>query len=141
MSAECAASHLFVYGTLRSDLGDLRLPPDGAAAAQRLRSDASLVGRGRVSGALYAVSWYPALIRSEAPGEVVGEVWRLGDTGDVLAELDAYEGEEYRRIEIEIALEMGGACKAWAYIYARDPEDAPLIDSGDYAGWISRHTS
>ena len=85
------------------------------------------VGTTKVRGLLYAVDWYPGLVVTPDAGWVVGELWQLHDV-DVLATLDAYEGEEFRR-------ETLACCGAWAYLYDGPTEGLVLVASGD---WLAR---
>jgi gamma-glutamylcyclotransferase (GGCT)/AIG2-like uncharacterized protein YtfP len=80
-----ACDHLFVYGTLRRGA-----QPNGHAAL--LHGAARFVGRGRVRGRLYRVSWYPGLVDSDDGHDtVVGDVFALPAGESLLAALDAYE--------------------------------------------------
>lgn len=76
---------VFVYGTLRS----------GASNARRMEG-AKWLGVRFVRGRMYQIDWYPGLVLDPEGDWVTGEVWEV--TPDKLAELDEYEGEEYRRV-------------------------------------------
>ena len=121
------AEHLFVYGTLRADTGH----PAAGLLARRARE----VGFGLLRGRLYDLGAYPAAVRSPEPEHRVrGLVYRLepGVRETLLAELDAYEGGQYRREVATVVLESGEAVSAWVYLYARTPPPGRVIDSGDY---------
>lgn len=91
---------VFVYGTLRRG-GSNAFLMDGA----------EFVGRGRVEGKLYAISWYPGLVLERDMGWVTGEVYRVSQ--EQLRALDEFEGisaneiegAEYRRVGAAVALE------------------------------------
>ncbi len=133
------SGYLFVYGSLRSDIDHLKLPREAVTAAARLHTSASLTGRARASGRLHAVGWYPAFIAG-AQGQAVGEVWRIGQSSELLRSLDTYEGAEYRRVVRDVQLDDGSVLSAWVYVYDAPLNDAPRIDSGDYAHWIAQQT-
>jgi gamma-glutamylcyclotransferase (GGCT)/AIG2-like uncharacterized protein YtfP len=127
-----ATDRLFVYGSLRSDAP--RGQPFAQVAFALLEAGATLEGRGSVGGRIYAPSWYPALVPG-APGQVMGEVWRLLDP-EILAALDAYEGEAYVRERIPALMRDGPTVTAWAYCYQADLKGVPEIASGDYLDWV-----
>ena len=129
--------YLFVYGSLLSVVDRAGLPPAASHAA--LSAAASLVERATLAGRLHAVSWYPAFTPDVA-SQTMGEVWRLAAAESLLAKLDAYEGNEYRRERLEVRLATGSLMSAWVYVYDAPINDAPLIDSGDYAHWIAQQT-
>lgn len=124
---------LFVYGSLRSDLGAYR-PPQSTGAFARLAANATSEGPASVSGRLFAPAWYPGLAPGLS-GKVRGEVWRLGGEA-VLAELDAFEGAAYVRETIEALLDDGRRVTAWTYRYAADLTGVSEIASGDYLDWV-----
>jgi gamma-glutamylcyclotransferase (GGCT)/AIG2-like uncharacterized protein YtfP len=108
---------LFVYGSLRSAFDNPH--------ARRLRAEAECMGEGRIAGAIYLVDWYPGYRRGLA-GEVMGEVYRVGDA--TLAALDEYEGTEYNRVSVEV----GGIGRAWVYEFAGEVSGMARIESGDF---------
>lgn len=119
--------HLFVYGTLMSGGENHRL----------LARRAELVGPGRMRGRLFLVDYFPGLVDSDDPAEiVVGEVWRL-DAPDLLRELDEFEGctevpPLFVRASRTVTVEGSGALSAWVYLYARSTAGLRLIPSGDW---------
>jgi gamma-glutamylcyclotransferase (GGCT)/AIG2-like uncharacterized protein YtfP len=127
---------LFVYGSLRSDA------PREHSSAKRaftlLIAGAALKGRASVSGRLYALSWYPALIPGPS-GRVAGEVWRIIDSG-LLMRLDAYEGGDYVREPLLALMENGSTVTAWTYRYLADLTGVSPIASGDYLDWVRQRT-
>lgn len=110
---------LFVYGTLRSGF-------DNPFAA-RLRAESEFIGPDRVPGAIYRLGSYPGY-RPHPGAEVHGELYLLSQPAPTLAALDAYEGEEFERVEI---LTLSGA-RAWIYRWVFDPPPAARIESGDF---------
>lgn len=99
---------LFVYGTLQPGASHWALLEPFAAGPPR---------RAELAGTLYDTGLgYPAL-RLGSAGYVRGWVVELTEPADaVLAELDAYEGAEYRRLLV--ALADGGEC--WTYEWIAD---------------------
>ena len=125
--------YLFVYGTLRSDVGH---PMHGV-----LTADAALLGRATVPGELYWLREFAALVPLDgSPTIVTGEVYEI--TGDavehLLTALDEYEGiadpahDEYRRDVVTATLWDGRALRAWAYVLNRSAGGLRRIASGDY---------
>ena len=112
-------NRLFVYGTLRSEFDNPH--------ARRLREGARLLGPAWVEGSILHLGRYPGFRRGRG-GRVIGEVYELGDPVALLASLDAYEGDEYRRIAIDVA----GFGAAWIYELAAVPAGACRIESGDF---------
>lgn len=124
------AEHLFVYGTLRAE----SIHP----MAHRLRVGAKHVGRGSAPGALYDLGEYPgAVFAVDSRYRVVGDLFQLGPNKRLLADLDKYEGvsggedDLFKRIQVEVALDKGGAVEAWSYGLIRTPR-ARLIGTGDF---------
>ena len=121
---------LFVYGTLRRDVG--------APAAKLLARFGKLFDRGHVRGRLFDVGRYPALVLGGGDsGRVWGEVHVLRAPRWALAGLDHYEGVAgtgpYRRVRVPVATRAHGRVKTWAYEYLRDTSNLALVPSGDYA--------
>lgn len=119
--------HLFVYGTLRPRLA--------GAAQRRLLAELSWAGPATVRGALHDLGAYPALV--EGPGLVHGDLLHV-EHERALAALDAYEechGYDplYVRREVMATRPDGGMVRAWAYVYLRPIESAPLVPGGDFA--------
>lgn len=116
---------LFVYGTLRP-AALTRAPVEIAAA---VRAGAAHEAAGHVRGALHQVSWYPALVE-DANGRVRGDIYALG--AKLLAELDAYEGDEYERRIVDVALDDGRVIRAWTYFFLDAAQLGARIESGDF---------
>ena len=105
------AFHLFVYGTLKSGKSREAAP---------ILGDCTLVGTGEVSGTMYHVGDYPALLLG-GPQTVRGEIWRCPT--DLLKKLDEYEGVDrglFRRAAVEVD---GYAC----WIYVAGPRLGPRL--------------
>lgn len=123
---EAEPSHIFVYGTLRSE--------SDHPMARRLASQARHVGKGKVPGRLYDCGWYPAAqFDANEKRCVIGDVFALTSGSRLLDELDAYEAgdPDYARAVLEVDLFDGGTVIAWAY-GVRTPPNARLIPSGDF---------
>ena len=128
-----APNHIFVYGTLRAE--------STHAMAQRLRSQARLVGQGRAPGRLYDMGWYPAAFFDERDKHsVLGDVFALRPGARLLAELDAYEfgHPSYVRSALRVRLFDGRQVVTWAYGFVRAP-NAQLIPGGDFSShWTAK---
>lgn len=129
-------TYLFVYGSLRRDVGH----PLHAVLAEHV----AFVGCGTFQGKLYDLGPYPGAVPSEDEADiVVGEVYALHDPERVLAVLDRYEGcandpppTEFRREKAMITLEKGVRVAAWIYLYNWPTFGLPRILSGDYVQHI-----
>jgi gamma-glutamylcyclotransferase (GGCT)/AIG2-like uncharacterized protein YtfP len=119
---------LFVYGTLRKDIGNSRFH-----VLAREAREVTFVGHARIQGRLFDLGTYPGLVLSDDPGaRVRGEVYALSNPQEILSRLDDYEGSEFERVERDVVLDSGASGKAWVYIYAGTTDDGPEILSGDY---------
>ena len=115
---------LFVYGTLRRGSNNYY--------AEILAKTARHLGEGAVSGRLYRVGHYPALVKAQAEHEhVKGDLFE-GITAELWALLDEYEGAEYAREMVDVLLEDGGARQAYVYRYVLSAESLEWIRSGDW---------
>lgn len=106
------------YGTLRR--GGVGLERLGVSDAVRW------LGPCVIPGALYRVSWYPALIAG--PGRVTGDLFLVHDTVTV-ATLDAFEGSEYDRIEVRLATPDEDA---WVYTWNGATTGLTPLGTGDW---------
>jgi gamma-glutamylcyclotransferase (GGCT)/AIG2-like uncharacterized protein YtfP len=95
--------------------------------------------KGWAQGRLWAVpdpeGWYPALLPGE--GRVTGMLHRPLAIFDVamLAAMDRYEGEAYRRLPITVTL-ASGAVRAQAYVWQGAlPAGAVALEDGDFAAF------
>ena len=130
--------YLFVYGTLREDVGHDMF--------RIVAANASRFGNATVCGSLYSLGDYPALVpNADASHVVKGELYRLHDatvqrTLDVLDEYEGLGPEErephaYRRELVSATLRDGRRYNAWAYVLNRSIEGLRRIESGDFAEW------
>ncbi len=117
--------NVFVYGTLRRDAT--------SAMSSFLRRNAQYMGKGKIEGKLYAVSWYPAAVEA-SEHYVIGEVWRLFDPARSLLALDEYESVPslYVRKEVMVHLFDQTTLLAWVYFYNQPVDRYREIASGDF---------
>lgn len=126
--------YLFVYGTLRRD--------SRSEMFHLLARHAVFVGDSTFQGKLFRVDYYPGVVASENPNDVVhGEVYKLIASDIVLARLDDYEEcgpgypepHEYIRRKQNVTLNgEGSVIPAWIYLYNRPIAGLELIPSGDF---------
>ena len=127
--------YLFVYGTLRADIGH--------EMHHILAQNASFVGNAIFNGKLFNLSDYPgAVLSDDLRDKVFGEVYALTPEKrqEVFAILDEYEGylpqqeaiTEFRRNLVSVIPEGGGPLLAWIYLYNLNTESAEEIQSGNY---------
>jgi gamma-glutamylcyclotransferase (GGCT)/AIG2-like uncharacterized protein YtfP len=133
-----AITHLFVYGTLRSDVG-------GPAQA-RLMEGLRLAGPATIAGRLHDAGWHPAAVPStDSADRITGELYAFdADAAPaLLAALDEYEGIDaahpalspFRREQVAAEGEGGMRVPAWVYFYNRPVDSMPRVTSGD---WLRR---
>ena len=127
-----AVDHLFTYGTLRE--GEER---SGILSKFSSKAYKDCKIRGRL---IDLPGGYPGLISGD--GSVVGEIHHTPDIENTLKDendgLDMIEGFNgygekdplFRRI-----LTYSNDIPCWTYVYARSPDDGPVIESGD---WLKR---
>jgi gamma-glutamylcyclotransferase (GGCT)/AIG2-like uncharacterized protein YtfP len=117
--------HLFVCGTLRSSMQN--------EWSRFLAARAELLGPAKIRGVLFDLGSYPGMIApADAPGFVIGEVFKLNDPTGTFPELDRYEGDDFERRIVSVTLNDGREMEAWAYLYKRDISGKSRIESGDY---------
>ncbi|HKP87483.1 MAG TPA: gamma-glutamylcyclotransferase family protein [Blastocatellia bacterium] len=130
--------YLFVYGTLLPG----HAPDEIARVAEKLR----LVGPAHVRGQLYDLGDYPgAILDSSSDDAIFGQVFELPDDESALRSLDSYEGFDsedpqdslFIRRKARASLDDGRTLECWVYAYNRNPQTAPLIESGNYVTAIS----
>lgn len=116
---------VFVYGTLRR----------GGSNHFRM-AHARFVAEGAVRGKLYRIDWYPGFVADENAGLVKGEIFRAD--GATMAELDEFEGGEYRRVKIAVEVGEGIGAEAvlvaWIWEWLGEAREDRRIVSGD---WIA----
>jgi gamma-glutamylcyclotransferase (GGCT)/AIG2-like uncharacterized protein YtfP len=121
---------VFVYGTLRR----------GSARAMSVRfPNSTFIADAKVTGSLYDLGAYPALLLNESNLSVVGEVYEVDD--EILSKLDDIEASSYYwRKQVKISL---GTHKRKCWIYAPKPESFShhkLITSGDWIEYAKTKT-
>ena len=121
---------VFVYGTLRR----------GSAHAMSIRfPNSQFIAEAQVTGSLYDLGAYPAVILDESNSLVVGEVYEVDD--ETLKKLDDFESSShYWRKQVKISLGIQSK-KCW--IYAPNPEafsHRNLIASGDWIEYAKTKT-
>lgn len=124
---------LFIYGTLLEGLA--------RGEAARLMEGIGPGQPARVSGALHLVEeelgCYPVLVPS-LDGKVCGQIIECPDDPAWLADLDAYEGQDYRRWALVAELENGGEEEVQAYVCILPEADSlPAIPHGDFARYVA----
>lgn len=125
-----ATALLFVYGSLRRGSGHAR--------SLWLEQYAVWEGPASLSGDLYRVSWYPALVAGS--GTVRGDVYRLPVA--LLAELDSYEAirqqpdDEYRRSIGLVTMAQGVECEAFIYWYMQSVQGREKVPEGDWLQYM-----
>lgn len=125
---------LFVYGTLRRDLG--------AAAYQLLGRHADFYDYGTMRGRLFDLGSFPCVVPSADPSHKVrGELFLLRAPGRALSVLDDFEGvpggrqdwaAQYLRQSVAINSRRHGRLRAWVYLYRFATDNLTAIASGDY---------
>jgi len=123
---------LFVYGTLLEGLAH------GEAA--RLMEGIGVGIDATVSGELRLVvqelGCYPILVPGE--GRVSGRIFDCPDDPQWLADLDAYEGQDYRRWTVVAMLDDGTEAETQAFIcILPDADEFEPIPHGDFARFIA----
>jgi gamma-glutamylcyclotransferase (GGCT)/AIG2-like uncharacterized protein YtfP len=125
MSSPESCDRLFVYGTLRP----------GQNAYDLLAPHVRDVRPATATGTMLAFETYPGLVDGDTA--IVGDVVTLIDPDAAFARLDAYEGDEFRRVLVDIQVD-GAPARAWCYLLVDpDPAGATPVRSGDWA----RHDS
>ena len=129
MSTLNSCNRLFIYGTLMKGIQ--------TGMSLYLHSNSRLLSNARLSGYLYDVGAYPAVIYDKnAVSSIEGEVVEIDETEKVLAVLDEYEGLEYERklLPVQTGTEIS---PCWVYIYVAEIKNLRLIESGDYLGYLN----
>lgn len=129
------ATHLFFYGVLREDISAF-------GADWPFLEGLGLGSPATTMGALYAIpnggTWYPALIPTQARYAVPvhGTIHEAGAVD--LAAIDAFEGPDYERQDLEIDGWDGfGEATAQVYVWISDlPDGAVAIPHGDFIQWL-----
>ncbi len=123
---------LFVYATLRQGQ-----PARSLIANQIVRSV-----KASTTGAIYVFPMgYAGLVDAAEPMRVVGELLWLTELPATFGLLDAYEGEEFARVIMQVTPEAGEPVWSWIYVLT-DPEaikHGTLIEHGDWARYCRDH--
>jgi gamma-glutamylcyclotransferase (GGCT)/AIG2-like uncharacterized protein YtfP len=114
---------LFFYGILQGDVAQGPVRELLAGIGPGIQATA----RGKLYAVRNEAGAYPAMVAGD--GEVRGMLHEAGSVD--LARLDAFEGAEYRRTEIEV-----GGESAQAYLWAGSTDGLELIAHGDFARWL-----
>ena len=125
------STHIFVYGTLRSDARH--------KAHGYIERYFSLVGKAAVRGKLYDAVEYPAGVPTNDESSIVGELYVIKNIEEfekAMHVLDEYEGSYdgpslFRRELIEVLVNEEKV-KAWIYWYNRPVTGMRWIASGDF---------
>jgi len=118
---------LFVYGSLRAG--------EENAMAALLHGHARHLGEGTIRAGLYAISWYSGAAPCSDPDAAVhGDVFELHPaTADaVMAELDAYEGNDFVLRPVEVTLADETRVGSVAYLFAASVAGLRRIGHGDW---------
>ena len=148
--------YLFVYGTLRSDMGH--------PMHEVLERYAQFVGVGTILGKLFNLGHYPGLVLAKSKDtepsldtepRVWGEVYALNaETTPLLFEMlddyESYDPEQIRQSEycretvpVQLADNPNAiepkqhSVVAWTYVYNQDIGAYPVIPSGNYADTVA----
>ena len=134
---------LFVYGTLRQDVGN--------SAHKLLAENASFFDYGYVRGRLLDLGRYPGMVLSESSEDVVfGELWSLHSINKALYLLDQYEDvypkislkkSTYHRVQHWVSSYRHQLVCAWLYTLAAEDVNAKPISGGDYLTYLHPNTS
>ncbi len=118
---------LFVYGSLRT----------GHAARELVEPHVEDWAPATVRGALFAfASGFPGVVLEQRGGIVMGELLWLRDLAVCLPVLDAYEGGDYARVQVQVE-HVGGPSWAWIYVLA-DPRVTALGTRVPGGEWIAQ---
>ena len=129
-----SGGHLFVYGTLRRDAeGKMN---------RILARNGEFLGEATLQGKLYRAGFYPGLVPSDDPKDVVyGDVYKLRRPDFVFSFLDDYEEcgprfpkAAFIRRKQAVKFKNGEVISAWVYIFARPTQSLQIIRSGDFLG-------
>ncbi len=130
---------LFVYGTLRPELGHV--------LGRRLGETGWRLGLGRVFGRLYDVGEFPVASPDASQRfRVMGEVFEVWESSGFWRLLDEYEdfrpdnvgNSIFRRVEVEVEMESSRRLLAQIYWYRLSVAGLSAIPGGDYCDYL-RH--
>ena len=112
---------VFVYGTLRR----------GGSQHGRM-AGAEFVAAGTIRGRLYRIDWYPGVVVDDAGDDIAGEVLAVDPA--LLAELDLFEGGEYRRVRVSVDCigDQRSPLTAWLWEWLGPIDETRRIAGGDW---------
>ncbi len=125
--------YLFVYGTLKKDIGN--------DMYHLLAKHAKFISDATWKGKLYIVEDYPCAIPSDDPSDIVyGELYLLNNPDNILPNLDEYEECSdkfpkptlFKRIKGDVRLNNDDTVNAWIYIYNMPVDNLVQIKSGNF---------
>lgn len=132
---------IFVYGSL---MGGIKSP-----IATYLKSNSTFLGEGKVNGLLLDIGHYPGLVYDpESEDRVVGHIFELNNSKEMLPNLDHYEcvgpafeePNQYRRELVKVVLN-NQIIDCWAYIYNLPIEGIKIIESGNYLAYFEKNAA
>lgn len=100
----------------------------GGSNHWRVEGRARFVEEDVVAGTLHDLGEYPGA-RLGGNGTIRGELFEAVDPG-LLADLDAFEGEEYPRV----AVRTESGREAWIYLCG---EEGPVVPDGDWRAYLA----
>lgn len=124
---------LFVYGTLLDGLAH----GEAARLAESLAPGVPAVVSGGLRLVEEPLGCYPVLVPG-TEGRVAGRIVECPDDPQWLADLDAYEGPDYRRWTVVAELQDGSEVEAAAYIcLIAETDGLEPIPHGDFARFVT----
>ena len=123
--------NIFVYGTLMTGL-----------QRQRALSRSHFIGNGTITGELYDLGRFPALVKGDS--NVLGEVYEISEqTLNMLDQIESYDPDNhqeslYVRQAVNVHLDSSGEpISAESYYYNRSIKGrGTLIVGGDYRAFL-----
>jgi gamma-glutamylcyclotransferase (GGCT)/AIG2-like uncharacterized protein YtfP len=118
-------ARLFVYGSLR--MGEEN------EMARLLHGRSRYLGPGTITARMYAIDWYCGAAASSDPADVVhGDLFELhaASAGELMAALDAYEGNDFELREVDAALDAETSLRAHAYLFAASVAGLTCVPHG-----------
>ena len=131
-----SSDYLFVYGLLRRNAKH--------EMSTFLNEHARFVSEATFQGKLYLIEYYPGVIESEYPPDLVkGDFFQITDSS-ILTTLDHFEGIEngreepceYRREIRQVLLPNDTSGEAWIYLYNWEVNPKKRITSGDFLAYL-----
>lgn len=125
---------IFVYGTLRSDIGSKNKL--GVQIGEEMRRECDFLGSATVQGEMFDVGDFPALVQGQESQTIQGELYKIRNR-QILVNLDWFEGEGslYRRVVVSVMFE-NKEYKAYTYFFMKSVADMQKVESGDYLEYL-----